>query len=411
MSRLNPLAAANLDDNDGRLIRIVRDAKLATRAELIEATGWARSTISRRVDALVNLGLLATPGEAKSSGGRPPSLLRFNGDAGSILAADLGISHSRLAAVNLLGRPIGEATDIEIDLSRGPAETLPQIIQGLRDQAAQCEQTPLAAVVGLPAPIDAESGRPAHPPILSTWHDHPVGEELRREFDLPTFIEKDVNLMALGEQRNIWPHARSLVFVKVGTGIGSGIVLDGELHRGATGAAGDVGHIQLEQHRSTLCRCGRHGCLEAIAGGAALATRMRALGRNAHKTRDVAALLHAGDPEAKALVREAGELIGQVLSSIVSFANPQVIVFGGDLGGEPLLLGAARAEILRRPLELGTRDLQFVASNQSAESGILGAAALAIDRLWPPHSPRVIRHDSSRNPTRSSHVHLGPSMD
>jgi glucokinase len=114
---LNPLATANLDINDGQLIRIVRDAKLATRADLVEATGWARSTVSRRIDALVDLGVLATPGEAKSSGGRPPSLLRFNGDAGSILAADLGISHSRVAAVNLVGDPIGPPTDIELDLS------------------------------------------------------------------------------------------------------------------------------------------------------------------------------------------------------------------------------------------------------------------------------------------------------
>lgn len=388
MPRLNPLAAANLDVNDGRLIRIVRDAKLATRADLIEATGWARSTISRRVDALVDLGVLATPGEAKSSGGRPPLLLRFNGDAGSILAADLGISHSRVAAVNLIGDPIGAPTDIELDLSDGPARTLPHVISAMRDQAARCEQVPLAAVVGLPAPINAESGRPTHPPILSTWHDYPLGEKLREEFELPTFIEKDVNLMALGEQRSTWPQARSLVFVKVGTGIGSGIVLDGELHRGATGAAGDIGHIQLERRESSLCRCGRRGCLEAVAGGAALATRMRALGRTADKTRDVTALLHGGDSEAKALVREAGELIGQVLASVVSFANPEVIVLGGDLGAEPLLLGAARAEILRRPLELATNDLQFVSSKQSPNSGIRGAAVLSIDRLWPSRSPQ-----------------------
>lgn len=388
MSRHSPLATARLDTNDGQLIRIVLDAKQTTRADLIEATGWARSTVSRRVDALVDLGLLSAGGEARSSGGRPPSLLRFNGDAGTIFAADLGISHSRIAAVNLLGVPVGEPADIELDLSAGPATALPVVLDALRHQATLVDERPLGIVVGLPAPIDAVTGRPTHPPILSGWHDFPLAERLQDEFGVRAFVEKDVNLMALGEQRGSWPQARSVLFVKVGTGIGAGIVLDGELYRGAAGAAGDVGHIQLDQYESSLCRCGRHGCLEAVAGGAALATRMRALGRSAHTTRDVTALLHAGDAEAKALVRQAGELIGRTLAGIVSFANPEVIVLGGDLGGEPLLLGAARAEIIRRPLELATKDLHFVASRQSADSGIRGAAALSIDRLWPSRSPQ-----------------------
>lgn len=388
MSRHSPLAAARLDANDGRLIRIVLDAKQITRADLVDSTGWARSTISRRVDMLVDLGLLSAGGEGRSSGGRPPSLLRFNGDAGTIFAADLGISHSRIAAVNLLGDPIGEPVDVELDLSVGPNETLPTVIEALHDQAGLVGEEPLAVVVGLPAPIDAVSGRPTHPPILSAWHDYPLGQKLHDEFGLPTFVEKDVNLMALGEQRSSWPRVRSLMFVKVGTGIGSGIVLDGELYRGAAGAAGDIGHIQLDQYESALCRCGRHGCLESVAGGAALASKLRALGRSVTTTRHVAALLHAGDAEAKALVREAGELIGKILASLVSFANPEVIVLGGDLGSEPLLLGAARAEIIRRPLELATKDLQFVASRQSTDSGIRGAAALSIDRLWPSRLPR-----------------------
>ncbi len=393
MTRRNPLASAYLDVNDGHLIRVVLDAKEITRADLVDLTGWARSTVSRRVDALVDLGLLTSRGEARSSGGRPPSLLRFNGDAGTILVADLGISHSTVAVVNLLGDPFGEPVDIELDLSEGPAATLPRILDELRRQRSLVAESPLAAVVGLPAPIDAHTGRPTHPPILAGWHDFPLGERVHEEFQVPVFVEKDANLMALGEQRSMSPQARSLIFVKVGTGIGSGIVLDSELYRGAGGAAGDVGHIQLEEYESALCRCGRHGCLEAVAGGAALATRMRALGRSAVKARDVGVLLHAGDPEARALVREAGELIGRVLASVVSFANPEVIVLGGDLGVETLLLGAARAEILRRPLELATKDLHFVASAQSTDSGIRGAAALSIDRLWPSRSPRP-RHTS-----------------
>lgn len=374
---------AALDTADGRLIRIVRNSGAVTRAHLLEATGWARSTVSRRVDNLVELGLLSAEGAERSSGGRPASLLRFNGRAGTVLAADLGITHSRLAAVDLLGNAIGQPTDLEVDLSAGPDATITELLAELQAQIAVAAADPLALVVGLPAPIHAETGRPTHPPILSSWHDYPLREELHAAFGVPVFVEKDVNLMALGEQRESWSHARSLICVKVGTGIGSGIVIDGELYRGATGSAGDIGHIQLEGHGATLCRCGRHGCLEAVAGGGALSRQMRALGRTANTSRDVTKLLNAGDSEAKALVREAGRLIGEVLAGIVSFANPEVIVLGGDLGREPLLLGAARAELVRRPLELATNDLHFVASTLSSDAGIRGAAALAIDRLWP----------------------------
>jgi predicted NBD/HSP70 family sugar kinase len=383
MSSRDKLVQADLDAADGRLIRIVRDTGSITRAGLIQATGWARATVARRVDSLLELGLLTRDGSARSSGGRPASLVNFNRSAGTILAADLGITHSRVAAVDLLGNAVAEPTDVELDLSRGPDQAMPDLFAVIGHQASQAPELPLAVVMGLPAPIDAATGRPTNPPILSSWHDYPLREKLHAEFGVPAFIEKDTNLMALGEQRGAWPTAQSLVYVKVGTGIGSGVVLGGELYRGATGSAGDIGHIQIDGNQSTLCRCGRHGCLEAVAGGAALSARMRALGRDAESSRDVTALVHAGDSEAKALVRDAGRQIGEVLASVVSFANPDVVVLGGDLGAEPLLLGAARAEILRRPLELATRDLKFVASSLSVDAGIRGAAALSIDRLWP----------------------------
>ena len=386
MAPQSHLAPARLDLNDGRLIRIVRDSRAITRADLVNITGWARSTVTRRVDALLALGLLSAGGEAESSGGRRPGLLRFNAGAGTVLAADLGVTHSRVAAVDLLGNPVAEPENIEMDLSAGPEDTYPDLLAILQRQLGNGATAPLGGVVGIPAPIDALTGRPTNPPILSRGHNYALREQLEAALGIPIFVEKDVNLMALGEQRGAWPQAQSLVYVKVGAGIGSGIVLNGELYRGATGSAGDIGHIQLEEHGSTLCRCGRRGCLESVAGGAALATRMRALGRNAKTTRDVTALLHHGDAEAKSLVREAGQLIGEVLASVVSFANPDVITLGGDLGREPLLLGAARAQVVSRPLELATKDLEFVASSLGPDAGIRGAAALSIDRLWPAHT-------------------------
>lgn len=371
------------DPADGLVLRLVRENGTHTRASLGEATGWARSTVTRRVDALLASGLLTTSGEATSTGGRPPEQFRFNEKAGSLIVADLGITHSRLALVDLLGDPLETPTDLELDLTVGPADALPHVQKKIADFMDRAGTKPLGIGIGLPAPIDAFTSRPVDPPILSGWNRYPLAEVVESEFSTATYVENDVNLMAVGEQRRLWPHARSLVFVKVGTGIGSGIVIGGRLYRGANGAAGDIGHIQLDGYSDRLCQCGRNGCLEAVAGGGALAAQISALGRRAVNARAVASLLHSGDSEAKSIVRNAGLHIGAVLAGVVSFANPDVIVLGGDLGVEPLILASVRSEVHSRPLALASRHLAVEPSTLGADAGIIGAAELVVDRLWP----------------------------
>ncbi|MDX1657645.1 MAG: ROK family transcriptional regulator [Nitriliruptorales bacterium] len=382
--------ASPRDPAEGLILRLVRQQGTHTRASLGEATGWARSTVARRVDSLVESGLL-DQGEAPSTGGRPPEQFSFNQYAGSFVVADLGITHSTLARVDLNGDPLSEPVDLELDLTAGPSPTLPVIREVIDDLIAASDLPPLLAVgVGLPAPIDANTQRPSDPPILSAWNGYPLAESIAPEVSVPTFVENDANLMAVGEYRRRWPQARSLVFVKVGTGIGAGIVVRDRLYRGAHGAAGDIGHIQLEAHADQLCQCGRNGCLEAIAGGGALAKRVSALGRRAENARAVASLVHSGDPEVKSLVRTAGTHIGSVLAGVVSFANPDVIVLGGDLGIEPLILSSVRAEVHSRPLALASRDLTVQSSQLGRTVGIIGAAELVLDRLWPAHDTGLL---------------------
>ncbi len=371
------------DPADGLVLRLVRENRSHTRASLGAATGWARSTVTRRVDGLLESGLLVLGNETSSTGGRPPEQFRFNQDAGSLVVADLGITHSRLARVDLLGEPLEPPADLELDLTTGPADTLPLIQRTIARLVKRADAPPLAIGIGLPAPIDAKTGRPVEPPILSAWNFFPLAEAVQTEFSIATYVEKDVNLMAVGEQRRHWPTSHSLVFVKVGTGIGSGIVIGGRLYRGVDGAAGDIGHIQLDGFGDRLCRCGRNGCLEAVAGGAALAAQISALGRRAEGARAVASLVHGGDPEAKSMVRSAGIHIGAVLAGVVSFANPDVIVLGGDLGTEPLILTSVRAEVHSRPLALASRRLIVETSQLGADAGIVGAAELVVDHLWP----------------------------
>jgi predicted NBD/HSP70 family sugar kinase len=175
------------------------------------------------------------------------------------------------------------------------------------------------------------------------------------------------------------------MFIKVGTGIGCGIVAGGMIHRGAQGAAGDIGHIRLAAHGETLCRCGNVGCLEAIAGGQALADRLAEAGRDAANSRDVVRLVRDGDATAIRMVRDAGRTLGEVLAGTVNFFNPAVIVIGGDIAeAHAQLLAGVREGIFSRSLPLATRDLRIVPSRLGDRAGITGAAITAIEHVLSP---------------------------
>jgi predicted NBD/HSP70 family sugar kinase len=191
--------------------------------------------------------------------------------------------------------------------------------------------------------------------------------------------------MALGEHAMGFADVDHLMFIKVATGIGCGIISDGELRRGAQGAAGDLGHIQVPHDVDALCRCGNNGCLEAVASGAAVAGRLRSMGVDAASSREVAALVRRGSVPATQLVREAGRTIGEVLASAVSLLNPSVIVIGGSLSqaGDPLLAGV-REVVYRRSLPLATAQLRIVQSATGDLAGVVGAAVMVIDSVLAP---------------------------
>jgi predicted NBD/HSP70 family sugar kinase len=192
--------------------------------------------------------------------------------------------------------------------------------------------------------------------------------------------------MALGEYWVMEPKVDDFVFVKVGTGIGSGLILGGVLHRGADGAAGDIGHVRTTSDE-VVCRCGNNGCLEASAGGGALAAQLRADGLEVAGGRDVVRLLERGNEEATRAVRQAGRLIGQVLASMVNLLNPSLIMIGGDLArAEQQLLAGIREVVYQRSTTLSTTDLSITTSALRDRAGITGAAATAIDHILTPRA-------------------------
>ena len=239
--------------------------------------------------------------------------------------------------------------------------------------------------VGVPGPVEFDSGRPVNPPIMPGWDDFPIPEWFDGRYGAPVLVDNDVNIMARGEHRLHWRETEHLLLIKVGTGIGCGIVADGHIHRGARGAAGDIGHIRVPGSEDVVCRCGNIGCLEAVAGGQALAERLAAKGADAGRSRDVVRLVRSGDAAAIRMVRDAGRTLGEVLAGTVNFFNPAVIVIGGDIAeAHAQLLAGVREGIFSRSLPLATRDLRIVPSRLGDRAGVIGAATMVIDHVLSP---------------------------
>jgi predicted NBD/HSP70 family sugar kinase len=371
----------------GDLLSLLRDGRPRTRAELISCTGLARSTVTQRVDLLLGSGLIGHAGDGVSTGGRPPARVAFNPSARIVLGADVGATHARLAVTDLAGAVLAE-TVYELDIADGPDVVLSGLVRCVRKLVRRTGRRVdelLGLGLGLPGPVEHSTGRPINPPIMPGWDGFDVPGYLTDALGTVALVDNDVNVMALGEHFAHWRDADHLVLVKVATGIGSGIISDGELRRGAQGAAGDLGHIQVPGGGEAPCRCGNTGCLEAVASGAAVAARLRALGIEATSGADVVRLSRAGNVPATQLLREAGRDIGAVLASVVSLLNPSVIVLGGALSqaGEHLLAGV-REVVYRRSLPLATQHLRIVESRTGERAGVVGAAVLVLEHALAP---------------------------
>jgi predicted NBD/HSP70 family sugar kinase len=368
---------------------LLRDGHPRTRAQLAEAMGLARSTVASRVEVLMRLGLVVPYGGGRSTGGRPPSLFAMNPSARVVAAVDLGATHAVAALTDLSGTVLGE-TRAALEIGEGPEVVLAWVARAVADLLGRAGRPPgdLAAIgIGLPGPVEHSTGRPINPPIMPGWDRYDVPAHVQRTYPVPVLTDNDVNIMALGEQRTHLRDVTDLIFLKVATGIGAGIISGNQLQRGAQGTAGDLGHVRVTGADGVLCRCGNEGCLEAVAAGPALAASLRSLGVEASTTQDVVDLVRQGDRAALQVVRQAGRDIGEVVATTVNLLNPSVVVIGGRLAdaGEHLLAGI-REVVYQRSLPLATQHLRVVASRAGAHAGVLGAASLAIDHALSPEA-------------------------
>ena len=365
------------------LAGLVADGAATTRSAIVGATGLSRAAIAQRVDLLIERGLLVETEPAPTDRGRPPLALDLSDARIVVAGCDLGATHSRLAVATLSGRVLAERARA-IDINAGPDAVLAGVRADLEELLAEAGRPAahLRAVgIGVPGPVEFASGTVVRPPIMAGWDGCRVPAFFQGRYAAPVLVDNDVNTMALGEYTHRQA-SRHLLYVKVGTGIGCGIVSDGVLHRGASGAAGDIGHIQLPGHEDVLCHCGNTGCVEAVASGAAIAAALRSQGADAARAADVVRLVSEGEAAARRQVRLAGRRIGEVLASLVSFHNPDTIVIGGILAQlHEDLLADVRAVIYRRALPLATRSLAIETSVLGERAGMLGAVRLAARHL------------------------------
>lgn len=371
----------------GDLFQLLRDGKARTRAELAATTGLARSTVASRIDFLISTGLVGPAGEAHSSGGRPPSRFAFNPTARAVLAVDVGATHLIVAVTDLRGNVIAEQR-LDQDVADGPETVLDRVIEEGKALLARTQWSlvQLAGVgIGLPGPVEHHTGKPVKPPIMPDWDGFDVVAYVQRSLPVPVLVDNDVNIMALGERTAHWPEEDNFLFIKVATGIGSGIIGNGELQRGANGTAGDLGHVRVPRGDDVMCRCGNYGCLEALASGPALAGQLQRLGVPAAKGSDVLALVSDGNIQAIQVLRQAGRDVGDVLATVVNLLNPSVVVIGGSLGqaGEHLMAGV-REVVYRRSLPLATTHLRIVPSIAGDRAAVFGASQLVTQHVLSP---------------------------
>ena len=366
----------------GQVLALIASGRARSRADLGELLGLSRATVTQRLDALFGVGLIRESEDTVPSGGRPARVLTFNSDFGVALAADIGEAQTRVAVTDLSPSTMAEAVEV-IDLGQGPEYVLDAIAAMFRSllvRVGRSETDVIGIGLSLPAPVDYGAAQVVGWSILTGWDGLDIVGYMSRHFAAPVVADNDVNVRTLAEHRAVWPDVAQMLFVKAGTGIGSGIIVGGEIYRGAQGAAGDIGHIRIGGYGDPLCRCGSNGCAESLAGGWAIARDLRAQGFEANSARDVLALVQRNQPEAVQLLRRAGRVIGEVVADAVSLLNPSVVVLGGALAeADQFLISGARELVYQRSLPLATRHLVIAPSQLGAPAGVIGAARLVVE--------------------------------
>ena len=365
-----------------------------SREALATGTNVSKTRANAAVAGMLEQGLLEATGQLVPTGGRRAGTLRLSRGLGVLIGVAMGATGLEVGVLTpdltLLAHHSEPA-----DVRDGPAVVMSRVRKLIRDllrKSGLASRDVISIGIGVPGPVDFASGQLVNPPLMPEWDAYSIRDDLRTDHAAPVFVDNDVNLMALGELWRMQRSLQSFLVIKVGTGIGCGIVCHGEVYRGANGSAGDVGHICVDP-AGPRCHCGNLGCVETMAGGPAIAraaTEAAQSGQSqllhrmlkeqgALRLQDVAQASRAGDVAANAIVQRAGALIGQMLASVVNFYNPSHVFIGGGIQRiGPLFLAAVRQSVYHRSLALSTRHLEIQYTPLGERAGLVGAGVLAM---------------------------------
>ena len=389
---LEPLEAA--------IVAAIRAGSPLSRSELAERLDYSRATITPIAGRLLAGGLLVEVGEGKSAGGRRPYLLDINPAYGYVAGIDIGATSVDVALADFRGAVLERLAE-PADVGGSPEPFLGRVAELLAELLARrgANATEVLAIgIGVPGPVDFTAGVLIAPPLMPLWEGFPIRAFMARRFPVArVVIDNDVNIMAKGEQQaGAGRGLDTFLFIKIGTGIGCGIVAHGEVYRGADGCAGDVGHICVD-YNGPVCHCGNQGCLEIMAAGPAIAAQGRARAeagesdflaarlaeRGALSATDVGDAAAAGDRAANEIIRRSGRMVGGVLATLVNFYNPEAILIGGGVSGiGHSLLSSIRQATLRRATALSTRHLRIEYAPLGADAGVIGGIWLGLEKVF-----------------------------
>ena len=381
------------------ILDLIRFTGPVTRSELSDLSGLSRPTISKNCDHLLTIGLIEEENIILRGETGKRTKLKLRGDFGTIVGIELGATSVEFGLCDISGKILAFHS-YSIDLSRGPNYILDFVITCIAELYEKTNFSTnrlLGVGIGLPARVDYKAGMAIHPAFMPGWNRYPVRELLTNRLNCPVYVDNDANAMALGEfHYGAGQKVKNLIFIKAGTGIGAGIIIDGKIYRGETGFAGNIGHVYVDG-RTDLCKCGRRGCLEAIAGGSAIARRAKeaidkseanilagvAEREGACTAREVSLAAEAGDRFSSNLIKETGIIIGEQVGRMAFLFDPGRVIIGGGLAGfGPAYLSYIREGVFKAMRPWTSANLEVCTSAFGEKCGVVGASLLVLQELF-----------------------------
>jgi predicted NBD/HSP70 family sugar kinase len=369
-----------------QVLEVVRGSGSVSRADIARRTGLARSTVSTLVNELLGAGLLVergAPEDGNTTQGRPPVLLSFDPGAGAVIGMHFDHPVLRVAVADLGYTILAEATvpvDVDHDAQDSLDAAVALIDEVLVKSGVERERL-LGAGAALAGPIDSATGTVGSSAILPGWVGLSLAQELEARLGLPVHVDNDANVGALAESvLGVGRGVSEMAYIMLGSGIGAGLIIGGQVYRGSGGTAGEIGHVLVDEH-GPLCRCGNRGCLETYAGADALLDLLRRQHGDELTVDGLVQLARDGDAACQRVIADAARIVGVAAATLCNQLNPELIVIGGELAQTgPLLLDPLRESIVRYAIPAAAEDVRVVTGELGERAELLGALVLVLGR-------------------------------